>query len=190
MAAEMECLVLAKGRYTYSGGAFLELPKSIKICGQGIGETILDGFGLKIKGSKSNGSVVIEDLSIQGGMGNGLRAWSGMDLIVRRCKVEKCQGYGVYADNAHISCDDVQVVGCGRSGVLAQNGGTVKLSGETTRIEGNVTSGRSNRYGLCTDGSSSKIQIVTPLTKDTISFSNGGGGNWSGRSGTIEQVFA
>merc|ERR1712127_212926 len=117
MAAEMECLVLAKGRYTYSGGAHLVLPKPIKICGQGIGETILDEFSLLILGSKSNGSVVIEDLSIQGGTADGLCAYYGMDLIVRRCKVEKCQGSGVVADNAHISCGDVQVVGCGDCGV-------------------------------------------------------------------------
>ena len=97
MAAEMECLVLVKGRYTYSGGSDLKLPKPIKICGQGIGETILDGFGLWIEGSKSNGSVVIEDLSIQGGKEDGLYAVNGMDLIVRRCKVEKCQKSGVIA---------------------------------------------------------------------------------------------
>ena len=189
MAAEMECLVLVKGRYTYSGGKYLKLPKPIKICGQGIGETILDGFGLNSGGSKGSGSVVIQDLSIQGGKGSGLLAVNGMDLIVRRCKVEKCQSYGVYAYNAHISCDDVQVVGCGWSGVCASMGGTVKLSGETTRIEGNVKSGRSDCYGLDADDSSSKVQIVTPLTKDTISFSNRGGGNWGG-PGTIEQVSA
>ena len=142
-----------------------------------------------IQGSKSNGSVVIEDLSIQGGKQKGLYAYNGMDLIVRRCKVEKCQKIGVFAYNAHISCDDVQVVGCGYSGVLASSGGTVKLSGETTRIEGNVTSGDRRCYGLTAWDSSSKIQIVTPLTKDTISFSNGGGGNWGGQ-GTIEQVSA
>ena len=190
MAAEMECLVLVKGRYTYSGsGESLPLPKPIKICGQGIGETILDGFGLEIRGSKSNGSVVIEDLSIQGGKQYGLRAYNGMDLIVRRCKVEKCQGSGVDATNAHISCDDVQVVGCGYSGVIANSNGTVKLSGETTRIEGNVTSGDSDLYGLHTSASSSKIQIVTPLTKDTISINNVGGRNWGG-PGTIQQVSA
>ena len=185
MAAEMECLVLVKGRYTYNG-QYLKLPKPIKICGQGIGETILDGFGLYIAGSESNGSVVVEDLSIQGGRGSGLHAENGMDLIVRRCKVEKFPGRGVNADNAHISCEDVQVVGCVYSGVFAQGGGTVKLSGETTRIEGNVTSGRSDFYGLHTDDTS-KIQIVTPLTKDTISINNSGGGNWGGK-GTIEQI--
>lgn len=184
-------MVLAKGKYTYSG-QYLTLPKPIKICGQGIGETILDEFGLNIAGSKSNGTVVVEDLTLQGGTGQGLWAHSGMDLIVRRCKVEKFQWSGVAAYmGTHITCDDVQVVGCGRSGVYAQSA-TVKLSGENTRIEGNVTSGYSNHYGLQTNhgaGGSSKIQIVTPLTKDTISINNGGGGNCGG-PGTIDQVSA
>ena len=166
------------------------MKKPLSIYGAGCGKTTLVEVGLKITGSKSNGTVVIQDLSIQGGTEVGLYAYCGMDLIVRRCKVEKFQ-YGVSAYNAHISCEDVQVVGCGYSGVLAQNSGTVKLSGENTRIEGNVTSGDSNHYGLHTYAynASSKIQIVTPLTKDTISINNGGGGNWGG-SGTIEQVSA
>jgi hypothetical protein len=73
--------------------------------------------------------------------------------------------------------------------VYAYSGGTVKLSGETTRIEGNVKGGRSDLYGLTAYDSSSKIQIVTPLRKNTISISNRGGGNWGG-DGTIEQVSA
>ena len=186
MAAEMECLVLVKGRYTYSGGKYLKLPKPIKICGQGIGETILDGFGLWIEGSKSNGSVVIEDLSIQGGKGSGLYANDGMDLIVRRCKVEKCQQFGVVAFNAHISCDDVQVVGCGNSGVSAYNA-TITLSGQSTSIQGNGTKGESWYYGLEAFSSSSTIHLIHPLTKEQISTDNGGGGNWGGR-GTIEQI--
>ena len=180
-------LFIEEGKYTCSGN--LNLEKPIKICGQGIGETILDGFGLNITGSKSNGSVVIQDLSIQGGTGHGLFANDGMDLIVRQCKVEKFQYQGVYASNAHISCEDVQVIGCVYSGVIAYNSGTVKLSGENTRIEGNVTSGDSGSYGLWARYSSSKIQIVTPLTKDTISINTGGGGNCGG-NGTIEQVSA
>ena len=197
-AGGMTCLVLAKAKYTYSGET-LTLPKPIKICGQGIGETILDGFGLNITGITPshralsiNGSVVIEDLSIQGGTLYGLCAYHGMDLIVRRCKVEKFQRGGLNAENAHISCEDVQVVGCTYSGVFAYNSGTVKLSGENTRIEGNAcgggNGGRSFDYGLEAHDSSSKIQIVTPLTKDTISINNGGGGNWGGWGGTIEQV--
>ena len=167
-------------------GKHFDVNFPISIIGAGREKTTLL-FGLMISGSKSNGSVVIEDLTIQGGTTDGLCAMDGMDLIVRRCKVEKFQSFGVVAANAHISCDDVQVVGCACSGVIALSGGTVKLSGENTRIEGNVTGGRSSCYGLHTYDSSSKIQIVTPLTKDTISINNGGGGN-CGRSGTIEQI--
>ena len=170
----------------HRGEGYIRVKKPLSMYGAGRGETILGGFGLMIQGSKSNGSVVIQDLSIQRGTENGLFAYEGMDLIVRRCKVEKFQNCGVVAYNAHISCEDVQVVGCVYSGVCAHRGGTVKLSGANTRIEGNVTGGHSRYYGLHTHGSSAKIQIVTPLTKDTISINNGGGGNWGGSG--IEQV--
>ena len=42
-------------------------------------------------------------------------------------------------------------------------------------------------YGVELDTSGSVLQLVAPLTIDTISTSNGGGGNWGG-SGTIQQV--
>ena len=155
--------------------------------GAGRGETTLVGVGLFILGKKSEGIVEIEDLTIKGGENYGLWLYDGMNVIMRGCTVKKCEGTGVEAYEADISCDDLQVVGCGGSGVCASYGGTVKLSGETTRIEGNVTSGNGSTYGLHPYDSSSKIQIVTPLTKDTISFSNSGGGNWGG-DGTIEQV--
>ena len=189
MAAGMTCLVLGKGKYTWSGsGHHFGLQKPVKICGQGCGETTLFGFGLQIKGSKSDGSVVIEDLTIREGTGEGLFANVGMHLIVRRCTVEQCKWNGLFAQGINVSCDDLQVVGCGLSGVFARESCTVKLSGENTRIEGNVTSGSSDRYGLATFfNSSSKFQIVAPLTKETISSNNGGGGNWNGYS-IIEQV--
>ena len=134
------CLVLGKGKYTcrrrptskISKTMILEYP--FKICGQGIGETILDGFGLKIEGSKGKGSVVIEDLTIQGAKNSALYVYNGMNLIVRRCKVEKCQKHGVVAHCADVSCEDIQVVGCRGSGVRAYYGCTVKLSGKNTRI--------------------------------------------------------
>ena len=187
------CLVLGKGKYTCRMRPTSKISKSMtleypfKICGQGIGETILDGFGLRIKGSRGKGSVVIEDLTIQGAKCNsGLYVYNGMNLIVRRCKVENCRSHGVDAHCADVSCEDIQVVGCRGSGVRANRGCTVKLSGENTRIEGNATSGRSgfygdnNFYGLKTCDSSSTIHLVHPLTKEQISINNSGGGNWGG----------
>ena len=150
--------------------------------------TTLVGFGLDIYGNKSDGIVEIDNLTIKGGGGFGLHAYYGMKVIMRGCTVEDCQRDGVCAWGADISCDDLQVVGCGLSGVYADDNATITLSGQGTTIQGNVTTGNSNRYGLFTYSSSSKIHLVHPLTKKQISTNNGGGGNWD-EEGTIEQVF-
>ena len=86
-----------------------------------------------------------------------------------------------------IHSNDIVVNGCGGSGLVAQYG-TIKVSGNNTKIENNCKDGNSSSYGLnAFHKSSSKIQIVLPLTKESISINNGGGGNWGG-NGIIEQV--
>ena len=176
-------VLIDEGEYV-GGNVLINYP--VSIVGQGREKTTLS-FGLWIKGKKREGDVVIVDsLKIKECQRSGLYAWNGMDVVMRRCTVEKCTGCGVFADNAHVSCDDLQVVGCGQSGVCAYNNSTVKLSGEDTSIRGNCTNGDSSDYGL-EAWSDSKLQLVSPLTKEKISTSNGGGGNWGG-GGTIEEV--
>ena len=102
---------------------------------------------------------------------------------MRGCTIEECGVHGVVADEADITCDDLQVIGCGKSGVSAFDNATITLSGHGTSIQGNVTKGDSNYYGLRAHYSSS-IHLVPPLTKEQISKNNGGGGNWGG-DGTI-----
>ena len=137
--------------------------------------------------SEIDGIVEIEDLTIKGGEENGLYAHNGMKVIMRGCSIEDCQGEGVSANGADISCDDLQVVGCGCSGVVAYSNATITLSGQGTSIQGNVTQGSSGSYGLKAYRSSSNIHLVHPLTKKKISTNNGGGGNWGG-DGYIEQI--
>ena len=183
----MTVLLLGDGEYTCSGDYFL-LDEPTKISGQGCGKTTLVGFGLKIKGNKSDGIVEIEDLKIKGVDRYGLFAYEGMNVIMRGCTVEDCKRSGVVANGADISCDDLQVIGCGSSGVYASHGATITLSGQGTSIQGNGTKGNSCDYGLDARSSSS-IQLVHPLTKEKISTNNGGGGNWGGQKGsTIDQV--
>ena len=103
--------------------------------------------------------------------------------------VEDCQQFGVYAIEADISCNDLQVVGCWYSGVRAYGNATITLSGQGTSIQNNVENRISNHYGLDVRSSSSKFQLVHPLTKEQVSTNNDGGGNWGGKKGsTIEQV--
>ena len=185
-----------KGDTWRGEGEYFVLDKPTKIYGQGCGKTTLVGFGLAIEcwmewnksdGDSSGGIVEIEDLTIKGAEREGLLADSGMDVIMRGCSIEDCQWDGVHARNVDISCDDLQVVGCGSSGVCALGNATITLSGQGTSIQGNGTNGDSQNYGLETCYSSSKLKLVAPLTKEEISKKNGGGRNWGG-DGTIEQV--
>ena len=58
-----------------------------------------------------------------------------------------------------------------------------------TRVHYNCTTGASNQYGLQVYGSSSTIQLVSPLTKEQVSLDNGGGGNWGAEeSGDLDQI--
>ena len=59
------------------------------------------------------------------------------------------------------------------------------IDGNGTTIHHNCTSGSSSDYGLDTGNYFSSIHIVSPLTKETISKNNGGGGNCGG-NGTIK----
>ena len=172
---------IEEGEYGAEGN-YVTVKKPLSIIGAGRGKTTLFGSGLKIQGNKSDGIVEIEDLTIKRGY---VVAWAGMNVIMRGISVEECEN-GVFAYGADISCDDLQVVGCGLSGVWAGNNSTIMLSGQGTSIQGNGTKGNSDSYGLATS-SNCKIQLVLPLTKEEISTNNGGGGNWGG-SGTIEQI--
>ena len=169
------------------GGDYIRMKKPLSMYGAGCGLTTLVGVGLVILGNKSDGIVEIQDLTIKGGEWNGLCASYGMKVIMRGCTIEECGRHGVYAQEADITCDDLQVIGCGLSGVYADGNATITLSGQGTSIQGNVTKGNSRDYGLDAYYYSSTILFVHPLTKEQISTNNGGGGNWGGY-GTIKQV--
>ena len=87
-----------------------------------------------------------------------------------------------------LNCLNIMVSKSIYSGVIAQYGGTIILSGTGTLITDNCLNGRSYHYGLTVFGSSSKIQIVKPLTKEAISKGNKGGGNWGTYNASLDQI--
>ena len=135
-------LFIEEGNYRGEGG-YITMKKPLSMYGAGRGKTTLVGVGLYIKGNKSDGIVEIEDLTIKGekGLGAGLFVSRGMNVIMRGCSIEECQMSGVFAYGADISCDDLQVVGCGMNGVYEIGNTTITLSGQGTRIQRNVTKG-------------------------------------------------
>ena len=164
-AALPSLLLIAEGEHV---GERVQVNFPISLIGAGREMTTLL-FGLKIQGKKSEGIVEIEDLTIKGTKRSGLWAYKGMKVIMRGCTVEDCGWHGVYAYKADISCDDLQVIGCGGSGVYASYNATITLSGHGTSIQGNGTKGGSYSYGLNAPSSSSIIHLVHPLTKKQIS---------------------
>ena len=66
--------------------------------------------------------------------------------------------------------------------MYAYKGGSIIFQGAKTKVHDNCTKESDEymelEYGLAVYGSSSTIQLVSPLTKEQVSFNNGGGGNW------------
>ena len=204
-------LFIEEGEYG-ADGENVRVKISLSIYGAGREKTTLVGVGLYIGDQlqpdlnwNDDGIVEIGDLTIQGGKGDGLSAACGMNVTLRRISIVDCQGCGLMAvSGGYISCDDLQVIGCGKSGVVANYKAIITLSGEGTSIQGNgllrpedvephfnyrYRIGYRIYYGLHANGSSSKLQLVVPLTKEQVSTNNGGGGNWGGDKGsTIDQV--
>ena len=105
--------------------------------------------------------------------------------------MEQCGGYGVIArGTAGVGrCTNVEVRQCGLSGVVAWIGASITLIGPKTTVHDNCAMEDSVDYGLAVWGSSSTIQLVSPLTKETVSINNGGGGDWGAKGrGDIHQI--
>ena len=62
------------------------------------------------------------------------------------------------------------------------------LEGDQTEVDGNVTLGYINNYGLNTWATSSRIHLLFPLTKESVVTNNRGGGNYGGYGGAIQTV--
>jgi len=108
--------------------------------------------------------------------------------------VEQCGCSGVEASGTGVvgRCTNMEVRKCGWSRVAAgSSGGSITLIGAKTTVHHNCTKCYdSSDYGLkVTHGSSSTIQLVSPLVKEQVSNDNGGGGNWGAYIGAgIHQI--
>ena len=75
---------------------------------------------------------------------------------------------------------------CEGSGIWCHKNALIELEGSQTKVDGNGTSGY-GYYGLETSSTSSRIHLLFPLTKESVSTNNHGGRNYGGH-GTIETV--
>jgi len=63
----------------------------------------------------------------------------------------------------------------------------IELEGDQSKVDGNATNGHSSSYGLCPFDTISRIHLLFPLTKESVSTNNHDGRNYGGK-GTIRTV--
>jgi hypothetical protein len=95
---------------------------------------------------------------------------------------------GVYASNTKGRLINCVITQCRDSGIYCWENALIELEGDQTKVDGNNTSGESWDYGLTTWNTSSIIRLLFPLTKESVSTNNHGGGNYNNDGGSIETV--
>jgi len=183
-------IVVGKGEHQIDGD-YLEIPSAMNIVGDpGVPkEEIMVVGGIKFKdGIQEN--CHLQHLTLRQAKGYGVYGFSSFTM--NDVLVEQCGEFGVYASGTGIvgRCTNVEVRQCGKSGVMARSGASITLIGAKTTVHHNCTKGESDEYGLQVYySSSSTIQLVSPLSKEQVSFDNGGGGNWGAEDdGDINQI--
>jgi archaellum component FlaF (FlaF/FlaG flagellin family) len=145
--------------------------------------------GFKIEG-KEEDNVAIANLTICESKAVGV-AGVGGSFQLNKVTVDLCEhGVVIVSRSQRNTMTDCKISNSKGSGLMVSNGGLMTIEGDTTTINDNCTDGSSDDYGLdtgYTDASGARpgtIIIKSPLTKESISTNNGGGGNWGGE-GTI-----
>ena len=155
----------------------------MKIIGTGRDKTIIHG-GFKIQGTNEAGKRVdMQDMTMKGSRWFGLYN-NGLSFLCDSMTFTQC-GYGVSADNTKGRLINCVITQCGDSGIWCGKNTLIELEGVQTKVDGNGTSGYG--YGLQSQFTSSAIQFLFPLTKESVSTNNFGHGNYGGK-GPIETV--
>ena len=159
----------------------------LKIVGAGQEKTIIQGGGIEIRGTKEEGKRVdMQGMTMKGSSGRGLDADNGLSFLCKDMTFTQCGGHGVYASNTKGRLINCVITQCGGSGIFCYENALIELEGDQTKVDGNGTSG-DGYSGLKTSHTSSIIHLLFPLTQESVSTNNHGGGNYGG-GGTIETI--
>jgi hypothetical protein len=183
-------IVLGQGEHQIDG-EYLSIPSAMNIVGdpEVVKEEIVVVGGIWFK-KGIQGNCHVQHLTLRQAKGSGVYGYSSFtmeDVLVEQC--DKC---GVIASGTGVvgRCTNVEVRQCEGSGMVAHSGASITLIGAKTMVHHNCTARNSTNYGLAVWGSSSStIQLIAPLTKETASTDNAGGGNWgASEGGDINQI--
>ena len=182
------CLFLESGMHDEGGGEVL-IDFALKVFGQNRDDVKIRA-GLMLKGKKEE-DVFFSDVTVTGAKTvNGICGDKGAAMHLNNVCVEKGGRSGVAVlSTKRNTMTDCNVNNNEGSGVWVSCGGCMIIDGSATTIHHNGTNGSSNTYGLNPDSQygSSSIHLKSPLTKESISTNNGGGGNCGG-SGTFKTI--
>jgi hypothetical protein len=170
---------------------YLLVQYAMQIIGAGRDKTFLANGGFKIpEGTQEEGKRVnMQDMTISGASDSGLHNYNGLSFLCDRMTFTQCGCHGVWAYNTKGRLINCVITQCRWSGISCSEKALIELEGRQTKVDGNGTDGEGWNYGLKTSNTSSIIHLLFPLTKESVSTNNGGGGNYGG-NGTIKTVTA
>jgi hypothetical protein len=183
-----QLVLINEGTYHLEKELIIACP--ISIHGAGQDRTILHGYGIQIQGTKEEKKRVdMQDFTVKGSSECGLLNENGLSFSCTRMTFTQCGQFGVYALNTKGRLINCVITQCGLSGIWCHENALIELEGDQTKVDGNGT-GEYGGYGLATSGTSSTIHFLFPLTKESVSTNNHGGGNYgsSNYRGTIKTV--
>ena len=182
----VKLVLIKEGTYDLEENLLITCP--ISIHGAGQDNTILQRHGIQIKGTKEEKKRVnMQGMTMKGSSQSGLYNNNGLSFLCKDMTFTQCLFSGVLAKNTKGRLINCVITQCGLSGIFCGKNALIELEGDQTKVDGNVTGVYSWYYGMETWGSSSIIHLLFPLTKESVSTNNQGGGNYGG-DGTIETV--
>jgi hypothetical protein len=165
----------------------LNIRYPLKIVGAGRNKTIIHG-GFDIRGPREEGERVdMQGMTIKGSSGYGLLNDSGLPFLCKDMTFTQCDYCGVLAYDTRGRLINCVITQCGSSGIHCSWNALIEVEGSQTKVDGNGTSGDGDDYGLDTDDTSSRMNLLFPLTKESVSTNHHGGRNHGG-TGTIKSV--
>jgi hypothetical protein len=156
--------------------AYLEIKHPMTISGDGRGKTFVEGGGFEILGEKDK-KCTFMDMTIQKTEDVGLYAYDGMSFHCLRCHFTQCNGTAVTVGNTKGRLTDCQITQCMENGIVSTGSAVVEINGKETTIDHNCQNNdkdESYHYGIEQCGQVAQIQILSPLTRDSISKNNKG----------------
>jgi hypothetical protein len=167
---------------------YLLIQYAMQIIGAGRDKTFLTNGGFDIQhGTKEEGKEVnMREMAMKGACESGLHVCdNGLSFLCTRMTFTQCARCGVVVQSTKGRLVDCVITQCRLNGVHCNNNALIELEGDQTKVDGNVTGGFSNGYGLYTFNTSSIIYLLFPLTKESVSTNNQGGNYGSYHGGTM-----